>query len=117
MRCLFATVVVEAIMEDQKLTGVLVENIAGRQALLAGVCVDCSGNADVLHRAGGRFTVLPPDQRMGVTQVFSVSNVDKAAFLRYTEKRARPTTTGGTTAARRSAKRSGSRRPRAVRAT
>lgn len=87
MRCLFATVVVEAIMEDQKLTGVLVENIAGRQALLAGVCVDCSGNADVLHRAGGRFTVLPPDQRMGVTQVFSVSNVDKAAFLRYTEKK------------------------------
>ena len=84
MRCLFATVVVEAIMEDQKLTGVLVENIAGRQALL-GAGVDCPQRRRPAQ-AGGRFTVLPPDQRMGVTQVFGLQRGQGHIFAVHGEK-------------------------------
>ncbi|QDZ21661.1 FAD dependent oxidoreductase [Chloropicon primus] len=98
VRCLFATWVADTIVEASPgsssgdpvpcLKGVYVENVAGRQAILAERVVDCTGNADVLHRAGGRFTVLPVDQRMGITQVFSVSNVDRERFLEYTERKA-----------------------------
>ena len=88
VRCLFATWVVDTIVEGGAIRGVFVENVGGRQVVLAKRVIDCSGNAYVLHRAGGRFTVLPSDQRMGITQVFSVSNVDTDKFLAYTEKKA-----------------------------
>ncbi len=64
VRTLFGTVVVDTILgggdgaEGRKaLRGLIVENVAGRQAVFAKQFIDCSGNADVLHRAGGRFTV------------------------------------------------------------
>ncbi|MEI7832055.1 MAG: FAD-dependent oxidoreductase [bacterium] len=42
----------QSIIEDGVLRGVLVENKSGRQALLARVVVDASGDADVAARAG-----------------------------------------------------------------
>ena len=109
VRCLFGTLVCDTILQpepaslssnghgqaqaqataprDSRLTGVIIENVAGRQVIWSKRAIDCSGNADVLHRAGGRFTLLPDYQRMGITQVFSVSNVDKETFLEYTERK------------------------------
>ena len=45
----------QAIVEDDILRGVIVENKSGRQALLASVVVDASGDADVAARAGVPF--------------------------------------------------------------
>ncbi len=45
----------QGIMEEQTLRGVLVENKSGRQALLAKVVVDASGDGDVAARAGAPF--------------------------------------------------------------
>ena len=43
------------IVEDTVLRGVIVENKSGRQALMAGVVVDASGDGDVAARAGAPY--------------------------------------------------------------
>merc|ERR1719220_514952 len=52
-----------------------------------GSIVNRSGDADVANFAGARFTMLPIEKNLGVTQVFNVAGVDKERFLEYTSKR------------------------------
>jgi len=49
---MFHTYFCTPIVEDEALKGVVVENKSGRQALMAGVVVDASGDGDVAARAG-----------------------------------------------------------------
>jgi len=42
----------DSIVEDGEIKGVFVESKAGREAILAKVVIDCSGDADVAYRAG-----------------------------------------------------------------
>lgn len=49
---LFHTLFVDAIMEGERIAGIVVENKSGRQAIYGKVIVDASGDADVAHRAG-----------------------------------------------------------------
>ncbi len=52
---LFHTYFCQPIVQDGRLRGVVVENKSGRQAFLAKVVVDASGDADVAARAGAPF--------------------------------------------------------------
>ncbi len=45
------------LVEDGWLRGVIVENKSGRQAYLAKIVIDSSGDCDVAARAGGAYTV------------------------------------------------------------
>ena len=49
---LFHTIFVDSIMEGNNITGIVVENKSGRQAIYGKVIIDASGDADVAHRAG-----------------------------------------------------------------
>lgn len=49
---LYHTLVTEAIVEGDRLRGVVIESKAGRQAIMGGVLIDCTGDGDVLARAG-----------------------------------------------------------------
>lgn len=49
---LYDSLVVDAVIEADCLRGVVFENKAGRQAVIAGVTIDCTGDADVAARAG-----------------------------------------------------------------
>jgi hypothetical protein len=40
------------VMDGQRLRGIITESKAGREAILADVVIDCSGDADVAYRAG-----------------------------------------------------------------
>ena len=40
------------IMENEKLQGIIIESKAGREAILAKVVIDCTGDADVAYQAG-----------------------------------------------------------------
>lgn len=51
-RLLLYTSVVAPIMAGNVARGVVVENKSGRQAILAKVVIDCTGDADVAYRAG-----------------------------------------------------------------
>lgn len=67
----------DVIMEGSEIKGVTIESKAGREAILAKVVIDCSGDADVAYRAGvpcekgnEQGGVQPP------TLMFSLGNVD-----------------------------------------
>lgn len=55
VKLLYYTQVVDPIMEKNTIKGVLVENKAGRQAILAKRVLDCSGDGDVCASAGVLF--------------------------------------------------------------
>ena len=44
--------IVDAIVKDNKICGVVIESKSGRQAVLADRVIDCTGDADVAHFAG-----------------------------------------------------------------
>lgn len=46
------TYFVDTIVEDNKIKGIIIESKAGREAILAKVVIDTSGDADVAYRAG-----------------------------------------------------------------
>lgn len=54
---LFHTYVVDTIMKGSLVKGVIVENKAGRQAILAKMVVDATGDADIAAFAGAPFRV------------------------------------------------------------
>ncbi len=51
------TLVVDAVCESGRLSGIVVENKSGRGALLAGVIIDATGDGDVARRAGAAFDI------------------------------------------------------------
>jgi hypothetical protein len=49
---LFDCIVANVVMDDKHCRGLILENKSGREFYGAGVIIDCTGDADVLHRAG-----------------------------------------------------------------
>ena len=52
VRILYHTWAAAPILQDGRVSGAFVENVGGRSAVLARVTIDCTGNGDVLARAG-----------------------------------------------------------------
>ncbi len=75
--------VVDALVENGEIKGVITESKSGRQAILAKVVIDASGDADVAARAGASFRMEPKDRLMSVTVGFGVSGVDIKAFREH----------------------------------
>lgn len=86
VRPLLHIMCVEAIMEGNRIKGIITESKSGRQAILADRVIDCTGDADVAYFAGADFSVCPKEESIGVTTVFNAAGVDKKRFLEYTEK-------------------------------
>jgi len=59
---MFHTCFCDSVVRDGVLSGVIVENKSGRQALMARVVVDASGDADVAARAGAEFWQTAKDE-------------------------------------------------------
>jgi FAD dependent oxidoreductase len=84
-RLLLHTWVVDAVVQDARLVGLIIENKSRRQGVAAEVFVDCSGDADVAALAGVEFSVGRAAD--GVTQpmsiLFKLGNVDVHGVLSY----------------------------------
>ena len=72
---------VAPIMEGDTIRGVIVESKAGREAILAKLVVDASGDADVAHRAGAPTQMHPKAEMMSASVMFSMCGVDKGKFI------------------------------------
>lgn len=72
---------VAPIMEGDTIRGVIVESKAGREAILARLVVDASGDADVAHRAGALTHMHPKAEMMSASVMFSMCGVDKSRFI------------------------------------
>ncbi len=75
--------VVGALMDGDKIAGVITESKSGRQAIRAKRVIDASGDADVAAFSGAPFTKADKDKLMEVTTNFSVANVDLMALMTY----------------------------------
>ena len=75
----YYSMVVDTIVEDGRVRGVIVESKSGRQAILAKATIDCSGDGDAAARAGVPYRV----GRMGdglaqpMTLMFEVTGVGR----------------------------------------
>ncbi len=69
---------VDVIMDQNRVTGVVMENKSGRSAALAKLVIDCSGDGDIAARAGVEYTLgREKDGLMQpVTVMFKVAGVD-----------------------------------------
>lgn len=79
------TTVTDVVMEGDTLRGVFIETESGREAILAKVTVDCSGDAVVAWRAGVPTHTLKERQSGGM--VFGLQNVDFEKAKDYLESR------------------------------
>ena len=79
--------VVETIMDEHVIKGVIVESKSGRHAIIADRIIDCTGDADIAYLSGASCRKTPKDEMMGVTSVFSCSGIDKGKFIKYTEEK------------------------------
>ena len=74
---LFHTWFAAPVMEGARVRGVIVENKGGRQAYLADVVIDCTGDGDVAFRAGAPCAVgNASGQTQPMTLMMRVSNCD-----------------------------------------
>jgi len=72
---------VAPIMEGPRVTGVIVESKAGREAILAKRVIDATGDADVAHRAGAPMKSTPREELQAASVMFHLAGVNKAALL------------------------------------
>lgn len=72
---------VAPIVEDGAMRGVIVESKAGREAILARVVIDATGDADVAQRAGAATIKTPMEEMQAASVMFHIAGVDKAAFM------------------------------------
>ncbi|MEH2480730.1 hypothetical protein V1282_004087 [Nitrobacteraceae bacterium AZCC 2146] len=69
----------KAIVRDGRITGVICDTKAGRQAIMGDVIIDTSGDLDVAAAAGAKFT----DGAYMITTVFRLGGVDTEAAERF----------------------------------
>jgi ribulose 1,5-bisphosphate synthetase/thiazole synthase len=72
---------VAPVPDGDAVAGVVVESKAGREAVLARVVIDATGDADVAHRAGAATVKTPPEEMQAASVMFHLAGVDKRAFL------------------------------------
>jgi len=78
VEAMLSTFVADPIMEGNKVMGLLVENKSGRQAILAKIVIDATGDADVVRRAG--VPTHWSGGNPGIGLFYAVGNVDWEGF-------------------------------------
>ncbi|MCB0954931.1 MAG: FAD-dependent oxidoreductase [Ilumatobacter sp.] len=73
--------VVAPVMDGNTVRGVITESKAGREAVLAQRVIDCTGDADVAHRAGAPTRLTPREEMMAVSVMFHLAGVDRRRFM------------------------------------
>lgn len=85
VRIVFHSWMADVIVEDGAVKGVVFESKAGRQALMAKVVVDCTGDGDVFARAGGEFDtdIEEGDVHHSANTGFMLAGVDMETWLDF----------------------------------
>ena len=81
IRPMLHRLVTAPIMQGNAIQGVICESKAGREAVLAKVVIDATGDADLAHRAGAPTAMTPPEEMLAASVMFHMSGVDKRSFI------------------------------------
>jgi len=86
-RVLTNTWVADAIVENREVKGVIIENKSGRQAIMADVVVDATGDADIAARAGAPMDKLPKSgYLMAMIPGFRVGGINYQKIAAYVKQ-------------------------------
>jgi hypothetical protein len=78
------TMAVDAIVENHVVKGVIIENKSGRQAIMADVVIDATGDADIATRAGAAIDKLPKGEYLiAMIPAFRVGGINYKAVAEY----------------------------------
>jgi hypothetical protein len=80
---LFDTLATSAIVEGNRLQGIVIESKSGREAILAQAVVDTTGDADVAYLAGAPTRSVAELGWAKHSYCFRIGNVDVGRFVRY----------------------------------
>jgi ribulose 1,5-bisphosphate synthetase/thiazole synthase len=72
---------VAPVMEEDRIAGIIVESKAGREAILAKVVIDATGDADVAIRCGAPANKTPAEHMQAASVMFHLAGVNKAEFM------------------------------------
>ena len=72
---------VAPVMEGDRIVGIIVESKAGREAILAQVVIDATGDADIAVRCGAPARKTPTEDMQAASVMFHLAGVDKTAFM------------------------------------
>ena len=72
---------VAPIMDGDRITGIITESKAGREAILAKVVIDATGDADIATRAGAPVNHPPREELQAASVMFHLAGVNKAQFM------------------------------------
>ena len=72
---------VAPVMEEDRIAGIIVESKAGREAILAKVVIDATGDADVAIRCGAPANKTPAEHMQAASVMFHLAGVNKADFM------------------------------------
>src|SRR5215475_8709953 len=72
---------VAPILEGNEIRGIITESKAGREAILAKIVIDATGDADIALRAGAPTIKTPVEQMQAASVMFHLAGVDKKAFM------------------------------------
>lgn len=74
----YHALVTDAVMEGDRVAGVIVESKSGREAVLAKVVIDCSGDGDLAARAGVPFQLGREKDglQQPLTLMFEIDNIE-----------------------------------------
>jgi FAD dependent oxidoreductase len=88
VRLLLHTFVAGAVVENDRVQGLLVANKSGLSHVLGNVIVDATGDGDVAARAGAEFKWGRESDELGqpMTMFFEMSNVDVTALKKYIDE-------------------------------
>lgn len=81
VKVLLHTMIVGAIMDENRIGGVIIESKSGREAIEAKVVVDTTGDGDVAAYAGAPFTKNHGTQSVGFP--FGMNNVDMTRLVDF----------------------------------
>ncbi len=80
---LLHTFVVDGIVENGRINGVITESKSGRGAIFAERVIDATGDADIAARVGAPFNKANKEDLMSATVGFGMSGVDVDKFKEY----------------------------------
>lgn len=83
LEALYLTMVTRAIMDGNKLKGLIIENKSGRQVVYAKQFIDCTGDADLLAFSGSHYEELPVKDYHPASLIAKISNVDVKKLREY----------------------------------
>ena len=72
---------VAPIREGSRITGIICESKAGREAVLAKRVIDATGDADIAHMMGAPCIKTPVEQMQAASVMFHIAGVDKQKFM------------------------------------